>query len=225
MAAKPANDSNHILAGLPDADLRLLGPLTKIELPRRTVLESPNRRINRVYFIDSGLASIVANGVRDQAIEVGLVGRDGVTGTAVLLGQDRSPHETFMQVGGSGRWASSGVVTKAMNESATLREALLQACHRFLIETSYTALANGRAKVEERLSRWLLLAHDRLDGNELPLTHEFLSLMLGVRRAGVTEAVHFLERKGLVRPGRGVIEIIDRDGLIALSGGTYKPVV
>jgi CRP-like cAMP-binding protein len=222
MSAKPAN-SNQILASLSAADRRLLGPLTKVELPCRTILESRNKRIDRVYFIDSGLASIVANGIKGQGIEVGIVGRDGVTGTAVILGRDRSPHETFIQVEATARWVSSDVLTRAMAESPSVQKALLQACHRFLIETSYTALANGRNKVEERLSRWLLLAHDRLDGNGLPLTHEFLSLMLGVRRPGVTEALHFLERKGLVRPGRGVIEIVDREGLVVLSNGAYKP--
>jgi CRP-like cAMP-binding protein len=214
---------NEILAGLSDADRQLLEPMTPIDLPRRTVLEQRNRSIARVYFLDSGVASVVANGVKGQAIEVGLFGREGLSGMAVVLGNDRSPHETFIQVEGAGRWIAAKVLTEAMGKSASLRKVLLKECHRFLIETSYTALANGRNKVEERLSRWLLLAHDRLDDDALPLTHEFLSLMLGVRRPGVTEALKFLERKGLVRRGRAAIEVVDRQGLIKMSAGTYKP--
>jgi CRP-like cAMP-binding protein len=219
----PPKIRNKILAGLSDADRQLLEPMTAVDMPRRTVLEQRNRPIARIYFLDSGVASVVANGGKGQAIEVGLFGREGVSGTAVILGNDRSPHETFMQVEGNGRWIAAKVLTEAMGNSASLREALLKECHRFLIETSYTALANGRNKIEERLSRWLLLAHDRMDGNALPLTHEFLSLMLGVRRPGVTEALKFLERKGLVRRGRAAIEIVDRQGLIKMSAGTYRP--
>jgi CRP-like cAMP-binding protein len=222
--AAPTKSRNGILASLSDADRRRLKPMTEIDLPRRTVLERRNRPIDRIYFLDSGIASVVANGAKGQSIEVGLFGREGVSGLAVVLGNDRSPHETFMQVGGSGRWVSAKTLREAMAKSARLRELLLKECHRVLIETSFTVLANGRNKIEERLSRWLLLAHDRIDNDAIPLTHEFLALMLGVRRPGVTEALSILQRKGLVRRGRAAIEILDRPGLIEMSGGTYKPV-
>jgi CRP-like cAMP-binding protein len=89
------------------------------------------------------------------------------------------------------------------------------------MQMSYTAIANGRSKLEERLARWLLMAHDRVDGDSLPMTHEFLSLMLGVRRPGVTLALHLLEKDGLIQPGRGTILITDRRGLERISNGAY----
>ncbi len=95
--------------------------------------------------------------------------------------------------------------------------------HAFLIQTAQTALANGRSKNAERLARWLLMADDRIDGGELPLTHKFLSIMLGVQRPGVTLAVQALEHAGLISAGRGVITILDRKGLEKMSNGTYVP--
>jgi CRP-like cAMP-binding protein len=222
--ATSETNHNRILAGLSDVDRRLLEPITKLDLPVRTPLEQRNKRIDKIYFLDSGIASVVANGLAGRAIEVGIIGREGTTGITVILGDERPPHETFMQVGGRGQWVDANVLRRAMNASSSLRRALLQACHGFLVQTSYTALANGRAKVEQRLSRWLLLAQDRVDESALSLTHEFLAMMLGVRRPGVTESLHILERKGLIRRGRAAIEILDRPGLIKLSAGTYHPV-
>src|SRR5215203_2947733 len=99
-----------------------------------------------------------------------------------------------------------------MNESQSLEDSLLGWTYKFLNQTANTAFSNGTATLEERLARWLLMAHDRLDGDEIPLTHEFLSLMLGVRRAGVTVALNYLESRGVIRMSRGHIVITDRDG-------------
>ena len=110
---------------------------------------------------------------------------------------------------------------QAMRQSASLSRVLLNFVNAFLIQTSHTALSNGTATIEERLARWLLMAQDRLGGDEIPLTHEFLSLMLGVRRVGVTGALNQLGRKGLIRLSRGRIWIVDRDGLINSANGSY----
>ena len=107
--------------------------------------------------------------------------------------------------------------------SVPLHHVLLAYVHSFMMQTTQTALANGRSKIEERLARWLLMANDRVDGNELPLTHEFLAVMLGVRRSGVTVALQELERKGLIAHRRSVITIVDREGLEHSSNGTYSP--
>ena len=98
---------------------------------------------------------------------------------------------------------------------------LLQFAHAFIVQAAYTALANARSKLEERLARWLLMAHDRADGDEIPLTHEILALMLGVRRPGVTLALSILVRQGLIRTSRGFIFITDRRGLEKSSNGAY----
>jgi CRP-like cAMP-binding protein len=212
---------NRLLARLSRADLKLLEPhLDAVELPVRRQLEVRNRRVEQVYFLDSGVASIVANGQR--AIEVGMIGREGMTGVSVLLGNsDRVPHETYMQIAGRGQRMSVTNLRAAIGESDTLLQVLLRSVHAFLTQTTQTALANGRSKIEERLARWLLMAHDRIDGNELVLTHEFLSIMLGVRRSGVTTALQELERKGLIEHRRSLVMVKDRAGLEESSNGSY----
>lgn len=122
---------------------------------------------------------------------------------------------------GAGARIAADDLRQAMKRSASLTRVLLNFVNAFLIQTSHTALSNGTASVGERLARWLLMAQDRMDGNEVPLTHEFLSLMLGVRRAGVTIALNQLHRKGVIRLSRGRIEIVDRDGLINSANGAY----
>ena len=214
---------NHILSRLSRADFRLLEPhLEAVDLPLRKVLAARNKPIEQVYFIESGVASVVANG--EQAIEIGIIGREGMTGASVVMGNgDRVPHETYMQMAGNGLYLAAGELRRAITASRTLHNALLGYVHSFMMQTTQTALANGRSKIEERLARWLLLAHDRMDGDELPLTHEFLAVMLGVRRSGVTIAVQELERKGLIAHQRSIITIVDREGLEENSNGTYSP--
>jgi CRP-like cAMP-binding protein len=185
------------------------------------MLEPPNKAIKHSYFITSGLASVIAIGKNGNRLEVGMIGREGMTGLPVVLGNDRSPNETFIQVEGTGSRIAADDLRQAMRESASLSRVLLNFVNAFLIQTSRTALSNGTATLEERLARWLLMAQDRLGGERVPLTHEFLSLMLGVRRAGVTGALNQLDRKGVIRLSRGRIEIIDREGLINSANGSY----
>ena len=181
----PLPQRNRLLAALSSADLALLQPdLDSVSLELRQVLETANEPINHNYFIDHGIASIVAgNGNHRRRIEVGLVGFEGMTGVAVVLGNDRSPNENFMQVGGEGRRIDSGRLRVAMRESRSMQGVFLNFARSFMNQISSTALSNGTSSIEERLARWLLMAHDRLDDNTIPLTHEFLSLMLGVWRA------------------------------------------
>ena len=137
-----------------------------------------------------------------------------------MLGNDRSPHENFIQVAGEGSRIHADKLREAMRQSRSLEKAFLKFAHSFLNQTANTAFSNGTATLEERLARWLLMAHDRLDGDET-LTHEFLSLMLGVRRAGVTVALNYLEHRGVIRLSRSKIVITDRKGLKASANGTY----
>lgn len=213
--------SNQLLARLSRADSQLLaGQLEPVDLPLRKQLETRNKRVDQIYFPTSGMASVVANG--DNPIEVGVIGREGMTGLSVVLdGKDRAVHETYMQIAGSGQRMSASSLRKAIAESTTLHHVLLQYAHAYMIQTTQTALSNGRGKIEERLARWLLMASDRVDG-ELPLTHEFLAMMLGVRRSGVTIAVQQLERTGLIAHRRGRVIILDREALEKSSNGTYR---
>ena len=221
MQQKTPTSKNRILSRLSAADIALLKPdLEAVELQLRYVLEAANEPIQHSYFIEYGLASIVAaNG--HKRLEVGLIGCEGMTGLPIVLGNDRSPHETFMQVAGNGVRIPAQKLREAIAQSRSLELALLDFAHRFLNQTASTALSNGTATLEERLARWLLMANDRLRGDEVPLTHEFLSLMLGVRRAGVTVALHYLEQRALIRLARKQIVITDRKGLEAAANGTY----
>jgi CRP-like cAMP-binding protein len=222
--AKPAesNSKNHLLARMSREDRALLQPSFKsVELPVQQFLEEPNKRIEYVYFLESGLTSFVALSAKHQKIEVGIIGREGISSPAVVLGSDRSPTENFIQIKAHGQRIRSGDLVAAMRKSSSLQLLLLQFAQSFLVQTAHTALANGRAKLEERLARWILMAHDRVDGNEIQLTHEFLALMLGVRRPGVTVALQILEGNGLIRSTRGLVEVLDREGLIELCDGIY----
>jgi CRP-like cAMP-binding protein len=215
---------NRILSRLSAADFALLQPhLEPIELPLRHILEVPKKSISHGYFIEYGLASIVAAN-KHKRLEVGLIGCEGMTGIPIVLGNDSSPNETFIQVAGNGMRIAADKLRKAILQSRSLERALLSFAHAFMNQTASTALSNGTATLEERLARWLLMANDRLRGDEVPLTHEFLSLMLGVRRAGVTVALHYLEQRALIRLARKQIMITDRKGLEAAANGTYyKP--
>jgi len=200
---------NGILARLPRDDLDILEPhLEPVELPRGRRLERRTRRIDYAYFIISGIASVVAD-VEQRGLEVGLIGREELTGLSFVLGSERAPYETFMQVGGE----AVARLRALMAESLPLRDSLLRFGHIFHVQVASTAIANGRGNIQERLARWLLMAHDRIEGDALPVTHELLALMLGVRRPGVSEALKLLEKKGLILTGRRAIIVHDRKGL------------
>lgn len=217
--------ANRILSHISKDDFALLSPgLSPIELPLRKPLEVPNRNIEHVYFPTRGFASVVAK-VPGGSIEVGLIGSESMSGLAVIMGAGRTQNSTYMQSAGSGYRVTASHLRHCMEVSPTLHLRLLRFGHAFLMQVAQTAAVNARHKLEERLARWLLMAADRTDGNELHLTHEFLAIMLGVRRAGVTIALGFLESRALIRIGRGRINLLDREALVKLSNGAYTPIV
>jgi CRP-like cAMP-binding protein len=221
-AVSTSSPRNLLLASLSSSDLsRLQTHLEPVPLPLRRDLEKPDKRVDAVYFPEGGFASVVAGHKTEAQVEVGLIGRDGMTGLTIALGNHRSPHSTYMQAAGHGQRISTGDLRKAMKESPSLRDSLLKYAQVFMIQTAHTAIANARAKLDERLARWILMADDRLDGASLPLTHEFLSLMLGVRRAGVTTALGALETQKLIQARRGTIVVLNRKGIERKAGGFY----
>jgi CRP-like cAMP-binding protein len=175
-----------------------------------------------VHFIETGLASVVAISGRDRRqSEVAIVGREGMTGVAAALYATKSPCEIFMQTDGTGKRIEAGRLLEIMEQSLPLRRILLQAVHVFHTQTAFNALASAHGCIEERLARWILMAHDRIKKNELEITHEFLALMLGVRRAGVTTAINALELRGLLTGMRGAVIVLDREGLEETAHGLY----
>jgi CRP-like cAMP-binding protein len=219
---KSAQPRNQLLAAMSPADLALLLPhLQPVAMPLLKDLERPNRRIETVYFMEAGVASVVAVQPDATKIEVGLIGPEGMSGTAVVLGGDQSPHATYIQIAGEGLWITADALREAMKVSESLRALLFKFAQVFAVQTAHTAIANARAHIDRRLARWILMAHDRIRDNTLPLTHEFLSLMLGVRRAGVTVALQSLKRQKLIDTARNQIIILDRKGIERKAGASY----
>jgi CRP-like cAMP-binding protein len=207
---------------LAPADFALLQPdLESVELPVRRQLELRGRPIEYIYFLDSGLASMVVSAGASQNIEVGIIGRVGMTGVTVLLGSDKPVHEMFMQTAGKGWRIATKNLRAAIAQSPSLHQSFLRYANVLLAQMAYTALANGRYKIEERLARWLLMANDRADDSTIHLTHEFLALMLGARRAGVTNALTHFQRRGILNVKRGAVTIEDRGALEEAANGSY----
>jgi CRP-like cAMP-binding protein len=212
---------NHLLSRMSPMDIGLVAPhLERHAMNARFQYEHPGRAIEYVYFIEQGLSSVFVLGRGNARVEAGLIGREGMSGIAVIMGSDRSVHATLVQVAGEGFRITSDSLRRAMNRSSSLRDLLVHYAHAFLIQVSYTALANGQATLEERLARWMLMAHDRLTG-DLVLTHEFLALVLGVRRAGVTQALQHLESRGFISAKRGSITVTNRPGLEQFAHAIY----
>ena len=213
---------NLLLQRLSAADFALLAPhLEPIDLKRGLLLAERGEPISQVCFAETGIVSQVAVTEENRRREVGIYGREGFGPTAMVAGVDRTPYEHFVQIEGVGFRIDATAFVDAYLQSASLHAVLLRFMQVFTIQTGYTALSNGSGVIGERLARWLLMCHDRIDGNGLSLTHEFLGIMLGVRRSGVTDAIHHLEGVGIIRAVRGHIEIRDRERLEDTAGDSY----
>lgn len=213
---------NLLLRRLSADDYALLRPhLETIEVGKGHVLVRPNETITCVHFPDSCLASIVAISPEGQRIEAGLFGYDGMSGVPVVLGANRSPNETFIQIEGRLQQLPVDALRDALDRSPAMLGLFLRFAQAMSVQTAHTALSNGLHGIAERLARWILMCHDRIEGDDLFLTHEFMSLMLGVRRPGVTTALHALEGGHLVKAMRGRVTVRDRAGLEAFAAGAY----
>lgn len=201
-------------------DLASLGAGELVSLELRQDLAGSDRQQPCVYFMERGIASVVAEVVEGRGVELGVVGREGMVGVGIVYGDAGRPFRIFMQMEGAAYRFSAERMTAAMAERPTLRRLMLRYARTFSIQVATTALANGRSKLDERLCRWLLMVGDRA-GPRFNITHEFIAVMLAVRRSGVTLALQTLEGKGLIRAMRGSITIVDRNGLIAMANGAY----
>ena len=212
---------NRLLGALSAADLATLGHLEEVALETRQVLEAPGTPFPFVHFVETGLVSIVGTIGPNQSIEVGMIGFEGMTGTPIVLGDDRSSNEIVVQSAGMALRLPATDLRRAMEKSPTLSATLLRYVNTLMAQASQTAVANGRARLDERLARWLLMWQDRLQSEDLKVTHDFLSILLGVRRASVTVALHDLEGRALLRSTRTLIKILDREGLRTAANGFY----
>ena len=219
--------ANEILAALPQAELARLRPhLTRTRAVNGQILHEPGERIDQVFFFEDGFASIVAlTDDSDGAAEVGLIGRESMVGLGLALNPASVAYNRSMvQFSGVMNRLPASALTGCLDQSPVLRGLLLERLEVLYAQVSQTAACNSRHSLAQRCARWLLLAHDRVDGDELMLTQEFLSVMLAVRRAGVTVAMQALQAEGLVQSRRGRILVQDRLGLERAACGCYARV-
>lgn len=201
--------------------LQLMSRMEPVELRAGHQLVAAGAPISHLCFIETGLASTVVHDDGGKRIETVLVGREGITGWPVLLGAETTPDETVMRVGGRGFLIPAVDVQRQLEKDARLRELLLGYINICMLQVGQLVLANGQYSLRERLARWLLMCHDRLDTDDLPITHEFLSTVLGVRRPGITNELHVLEGIHAIRASRGNVRIINRAILEDVAGMTY----
>lgn len=213
---------NRLLAHLQAEDLRRLAPdLETIKLAYKQSLYRQHESIEFVYFIENGVASLVSTMANGAAAEVGTMGNEGMVGLPVLLGDREAPTSVYMQVPGSGSRMRASSFRQALERSDSLRVVLLHYAHVFFNQVAQSAACAHFHALEQRCCRWLLMTHDRMVSDEFLLTHEFLAMMLGVRRAGVSQAAAALQRAGLIQYRHGRIHILDREALEQRSCECY----
>ena len=215
---------NLLLSALPSGDLDLLQPhLTREAVSVGQILVRAHQPIQHVWFPEGDITSVTT--VSDDGeprAEVGLFGIDGFTGGSLLLGTDRSPYETFIQVDGHPFLKMEAVhFTAALDQSVTLRTLFGRFVHVLTVQAGQSASSNAHQRIEARLARWLLMCHDRVEGDEIELTHRFIAMMIAAERSGVTVSLHILEGNGLIRSKRGRVLIVDRDKLEELAAASY----
>jgi CRP-like cAMP-binding protein len=215
---------NRILAALPAAEMSRPTPhLSRMTLKlEQTLLDG---RAKYAYFMEQGMASVVATLENGTTVEVGVIGIDGVVGIPILLGTDTAPWRTFVQIEGEGFRIAASLLKEEFERPGELRTKLRKYIQAFLVQTAQTAVCNRLHNIEERLSRWLLTCHDRMESDRLRLTHDFLGQMLGAPRTTVTLSARLLQRAGLIRYSRGVVTIRNRSALEKTACECYRVVL
>ncbi|MEH2109634.1 Crp/Fnr family transcriptional regulator [Nostoc sp.] len=214
---------NKLLAALPASDYERLAPHLKlVALPLRKVLYEPGEPIAHVYFPDKAVVSIVTAMEDGSTVEASIVSNEGMVGIPVILGDNTTTTTAFVQVSGAGMQIDADILRAEFNRGGAIQILLLR-----YVQAAYSELAQGTAcnrlhTLEERLARWLLTVSDRLESEDFPLTQEFISQMLGVRRSGVTVAASTLSRAGMIAYQRGHISIVNRENLEATSCECYQ---
>ena len=214
--------ANRLLALLPEKDYRRLHRhLERISLTYRQSLYRARRPLGFVYFIETGVGSLVNTMANGEAAEVGTIGNEGVVGLPLLLGDDRAPTSVYVQVPGEGLRMEASVFSAELARSATMRAVMLRYAHALFNQVAQSAACNHFHSLQQRCCRWMLMTHDRMQSDEFLLTQEFLAMMLGVQRTGVSKAAAALQSAGLIRYRRGVVTVLDRPGLRQRSCECY----
>lgn len=213
---------NQLLRFLSDDDFAEIFELLElVDLPKLTALSEANETDGHSYFIETGVASIIAVSPGGRRAEVGLFGRDGMTPSGLMIDAGLSPFQVIMQIPGTGHRIHSKILARVLRDRPAFLLLLTRYAHTLAVQTAYTALSNAVHTVDERLARWILMCHDRCEGDTVSLTHDFLAVLLSVRRPSVTTSLHTLEGRALIRSERGIITIVDRPGLAAFAADAY----
>jgi CRP-like cAMP-binding protein len=213
---------NTLLATLSKPDLAMLGlKLEWADLTIGDVLYATHKPVENAYFPTSGIYSVIAQNEEGVQIETGLIGREGFVGVPIVLFAASAPSQVVVQASGRALRISRTKMLNAIEESPSLQKVLLQFAHIFSVQIAQTAVANGHYTINQRLARWLLMCLDRADSHEFPMTHKFLALMLSVRRAGITDALTFLEGRKAIRAMRGWVIVLNRSVLEEIAGAAY----
>ena len=215
--------ANSLLAALPRMEYqRLAAALEPVALIFGEVLYEPGEPIRHVYFPGKSLVSLLTLVDGRSALEIGLVGREGMVGTALALGVDVSPVRALVQGAGVAMRMKSARFLRELGKSLHLQRALYSYIHTLMAQVAQTAACNRFHVVQARLARWLLMTRDRVQSNDIHLTQEFLAHMLGVQRVGVTRAAGQLQKRKLIQYSRGKIKIVNPRGLEAASCSCYE---
>lgn len=213
---------NRLLAALPrEAYLNLLPHLERVPLLFEQVLYESREPIKHVYFPNHGVISLLTVMADSTKGEVGLVGNEGIVGLTIFLGVDTTPLEMLVQIPGDATRMEVGVFKDLVKQSDPLHDLLQRYTYALMFQNSQIAACNCFHSVEKRCCRWLLMSHDRVNSDSFPITHKFLSGMLGVRRASVTVVANKLQQAGLIRYSRGQMTILDRQKLEKASCECY----
>ena len=214
---------NRLLGLLRPGDYQSLRPhLRPTPLEYRQSLYQAYKPIGFVYFIETGVGSLVNTMANGQAAEVGTIGNEGMVGLPLLLGDNRAPTSVYVQVPGAGLKMKATLFKRELAQSPSMRMVMHHYAHAFFNQVAQSAACNQFHTIEQRACRWLLMTHDRMQSDEFLLTQEFLAMMLGVQRTGVTAAAGALQRAGLIRYKRGTVTMIDRRGLERRSCECYE---
>jgi CRP-like cAMP-binding protein len=198
--------------------------LQRVELPVDREIEYPGKRIGHLFFIEEGMASMTATFEDGFQVEVALAGSESVLGTSSMMGTHRSLNRVYMQMGGWGYSSAMAAATKEFKRSETFHDLTLRYLQAQFIQSAQTAGCNAHHSIEQRMARWLLLCSDRVGDRVLPLSHEYMAIMLGVTRSSVTVVAGRLQELGLIQYTRGKIQLLDHDGLEAMSCECYRVV-
>jgi len=225
MSEIPSPQENHLLAALPvDIQHRLFSHLEWVSLPLGKVLYEPGDVLRYVYFPTDSIVSLLYVMENGAAADISVVGNEGLIGVALFMGGESTSSRAVVQSAGAAFRLRGQLLKDEFNRHGEMLHLMLRYTQALITQMAQTAVCNRHHSIDQQLCRWLLLSLDRLHGNQLAMTQELIANMLGVRREGVTEAARKLQKRGVIDYCRGLITVLDRPQLEALSCECYAVV-